>query len=32
MPEEGFSFFEIQNPLENLTPHKPKDPPESWVW
>ena len=24
MPEEGFSFFEIQTPLENLTLHKPK--------
>ena len=24
MPEESFSFFEIQKPLENLTPQKPK--------
>ena len=29
MPEEGFSFFKIQTPLENLTPCKQKDPPES---
>ena len=29
MPEEGFSFFEIQTPLKNLTLHKPKGPPES---
>ena len=29
MPEEGFSFFEIQTPLENLTLHKPKSSPES---
>ena len=29
MPEEGFSFFEIQTPLENLTPCKPKGPP--WI-
>ena len=28
MPEEGFSFLKIQRP-ENLTPHKPKIPPES---
>ena len=27
--KEGFSFFEIQTPLENLTPHKQKGPPES---
>ena len=26
IPEEGFSFFEIQTPLENLTPQKPKGP------
>ena len=24
MPEKGFSSFEIQTPLENLTLHKPK--------
>ena len=24
VPEEGFCFFEIQTPLENLTPCKPK--------
>ena len=29
MSEEGFSFFEIQTPLENLTLHKTKSPPES---
>ena len=29
MPEEGFSFFEIRTPLENVTLHKPKGPPES---
>ena len=27
MPEEGFSFFEIQTPLENSTLHKPKGSP-----
>ena len=26
MPEEGFSFFEIQTPPKNLTPQKPKGP------
>ena len=29
MPEEGFSIFEIQTPLENSTLHKPKGSPES---
>ena len=29
MPEEGFTFFEIQTPLENATLHKPKVSPES---
>ena len=29
MPEEGFSYFEIQTPLENATLHKPKGSPES---
>ena len=29
MPQEGFSFFEIQTLPENLTPRKPKGPPES---
>ena len=29
MPEDGFSLFEIQTPLKNLTPSKPKGPPES---
>ena len=29
MPEEGFSFFEIQTPLENSTLHKPKGSPKS---
>ena len=30
MPEEGFTFFEIQTPLENETLHKPKGSPESY--
>ena len=29
MPEEGFSFFEIQTPLENSTLYKPKGSPEA---
>ena len=30
MPEEGFSFLEIQTHLENVTLHKPKVPLESY--